>query len=204
MKKLIVSLLVAGLMLAGCAKPQPKPEATVSAFLDAFKAGEVTDYTAFFDGDTEGMEENPFEFDDEMGEELGMQMMKLFQSYTYEIGEVTIDEDTAVVKVTFTGIDGKGFFQAWFTQYFMQAMQLALSGAEQAEIEQLAVDLFVELSEDLPTDKVITVDVEMVKVEKVWKIVLNEADFDLFDGMSGGLLSGLMEMNDSVEPGTDE
>ncbi len=204
MKKLIVSLLIAVLALSGCAKPQPKPEDTVSEFLDAFKTGEITDYAAFFDGDTSEMGDDPFQFDAEMGEELGMQMMKLFQSYSYEIGEVTIDEDTAVVKVIFTGIDGKGFFQAWFTQYFMEAMQLALSGAEQAEIEQLAVDLFVELSEDLPTDKVITVDVEMVKVEKVWKIVLDEEDFDLFDGMSGGLLSGLMEMGDSVDPGTDE
>jgi hypothetical protein len=66
------------------------------------------------------------------------------------------------------------------------------------------VDLFAELSEDLPTDKVIVVDVEMVKVDTVWKIVLDEADFDLFDGMSGGLLSGLMEMNETVDPGTDE
>ena len=204
MKKLIVSILVVGLLLAGCAKPQPKPEATVSEFLDAFKAGEITDYAAFFEGDTSEMGDDPFQFDDEMGEELGLQMMKLFQSYSYEIGEVTIDEETAVVEVTFTGIDGKGFFQAWFTQYFMEAMQLALSGAEEAEIEQLAVDLFVELSEDLPTDKVITVEVEMVKVEKVWKIVLDEEDFDLFDGMSGGLLSGLMEMGESVDPGTDE
>jgi hypothetical protein len=200
MKKIIVGCVVMGFLLVGCAKPQPKPEATVSAFLDAFKASEIADYAEFFEGDTEDMEGNPFEFDDEMPQELGLQMMKLFQSYTYEIGEVTIDEETAVVEVTFTGIDGKGFFQAWFTQYFMEAMQLALSGAEEAEIEQLAVDLFVELSDELPTDKVMNVDVEMVKIDSVWKIVLDEADFDLFDGMSGGLLSGLMEMNESVDP----
>jgi hypothetical protein len=199
MKKIALSLVLLIVMLVGCAKPKPKPEATVSEFLDAFKAGEITDYAAFFDGDTEDMGDNPFEFDEEMGDELGLQMMKLFQSYSYEIGEITIDDEEAVVEVTFTGIDGKGFFQAWFTQYFMEAMQLALSGADEAAIEQLAVDLFVELSEDLPTDKVMTVDVEMVKVEKVWKIVLDEDDFDLFDGMSGGLLSGLMEMNDSVD-----
>lgn len=204
MKKYLLSLVLASLVLVGCAKPQPKPQDTLSTFLDAFKTSEITDYAEFFDGDTEDMEGNPFEFDDEMPEALGVQMMKLFQSYTYEIGEVTIDEDTAVVKVTFTGIDGKGFFQAWFTQYFMEAMQLALSGADEAAIEQLAVDLFVELSEELPTDKVITVDVEMVMVDKVWKIVLNKDDFDLFDGMSGGLLSGLMEMDDSIDPGSDE
>lgn len=204
MKKLRLIGLVVGLFLSGCAKPQPKPEDTVSEFLDAFKTGEITDYAAFFDGDTSEMQDNPFEIDPEMGEELGQQMMKLFQSYTYEIGEVTIEEATATVKVIFTGIDGKAFFQAWFTQYFMQAMQLALSGADEAEINQLAVDLFVDLSKDLPTDKVITVDVEMVQVDKVWKIVLDKEDFDLFDGMSGGLLSGLMEMGDSVTPGTDE
>lgn len=204
MKKYLLSLVLASLVLVGCAKPQPKPQDTLSTFLDAFKTSEITDYAEFFDGDTEDMEGNPFEFDDEMPEALGVQMMKLFQSYTYEIGEVTIDEDTAVVEVTFTGIDGKGFFQAWFTQYFMEAMQLALSGADEAAIEQLAVDLFVELSEELPTDKVITVDVEMVMVDKVWKIVLNKDDFDLFDGMSGGLLSGLMEMDDSIDPGSDE
>jgi hypothetical protein len=204
MKKLLISLVLLSVTLAGCAKPQPKPQDTLSTFLDAFKASEITDYAEFFDGDTEGMQGNPFEFDDEMPEALGLQMMKLFQSYTYEIGEVTLEDDEAVVEVTFTGIDGKGFFQAWFTQYFMEAMQLALSGADEAAIEQLAVDLFVELSEELPTDNVITVDVEMVKVDEVWKIVLNEADFDLFDGMSGGLLSGLMEMNNSEDPGTDE
>lgn len=204
MKKLRLIGLVVGLFLSGCAKPQPKPEDTVSEFLDAFKTGEITDYAAFFDGDTSEMQDNPFEIDPEMGEELGQQMMKLFQSYTYEIEEVTIEEATATVKVIFTGIDGKAFFQAWFTQYFMQAMQLALSGADEAEINQLAVDLFVDLSKDLPTDKVITVDVEMVQVDKVWKIVLDKEDFDLFDGMSGGLLSGLMEMGDSVTPGTDE
>lgn len=204
MKKYLLSLVLASLVLVGCAKPLLKPQDTLSTFLDAFKTSEITDYAEFFDGDTEDMEGNPFEFDDEMPEALGVQMMKLFQSYTYEIGEVTIDEDTAVVEVTFTGIDGKGFFQAWFTQYFMEAMQLAFSGADEAAIEQLAVDLFVELSEELPTDKVITVDVEMVKVDKVWKIVLNKDDFDLFDGMSGGLLSGLMEMNLDDETGTEE
>jgi hypothetical protein len=200
MKKLLVSLILVGVVLSGCAKPQPKPEATVSAFLDAFKASQVTDYAEFFDGDTEGMQGNPFEIGDDMPEELGLQMMKLFQSYSYEIGVVTVDEDTAIVEVTFTGIDGKGFFQAWFTQYFMEAMQLALSGGNEAAINQLAVDLFVELSEDLPKDNVITVDVEMVKVDTVWKIVLVEDDFDLFDGMSGGLLSGLMAMDDSIKP----
>ena len=204
MKKLLLSLTLVGLVLSGCAKPQPKPEATVSAFLDAFKVSEVTNYAEFFDGDTEAMEGNPFEVSGDMPEELGLQMMKLFQSYSYEIGKVSVDEDTAIVKVTFTGIDGKGFFQAWFTQYFMEAMQLALSGGDEAAINKLAVDLFVELSDDLPTDKVITVDVEMVKVDDIWKIVLNEEDFDLFDGMSGGLLSGLMEMDDSIEPGTGE
>lgn len=204
MKKTILALLLLGVTLGGCAKPQPQPEDTVSEFLDAFKTSQVTDYAAFFEGDTDDMQGNPFELNGDMPEELGQQMMKLFQSYTYEIGEVTKDDDTAVVKITFTGIDGKGFFQAWFTQYFMQAMQLALSGADEAEINQLAVDLFVELSEDLPKDKVITVDVEMVQVDKVWKIVLDKEDFDLFDGMSGGLLSGLMEMDDSITPGTDE
>ena len=204
MKKLLISLVMLSVILAGCAKPQPKPQDTLSTFLDAFKASEITDYAEFFEGDTEGMEGNPFELDDEMPEALGVQMMKLFQSYDYAIGDVTIEEDTAVVEVTFTGIDGKGFFQAWFTQYFMEAMQLALSGGDEAAIEQLAVDLFVELSEELPTDHVITVDVEMVKVEDVWKIVLDKDDFDLFDGMSGGLLSGLMEMDDSIDPGTDE
>lgn len=199
MRKILLSLLMIGLILSGCAKPQPKPEDTVSEFLDAFKAGEITDYAAFFEGDTEDMQGNPFEIDPEMGEELGLQMMKLFQSYSYEIGEVTREEDTAVVEVTFTGIDGRAFFQAWFTQYFTQAMQLAFSGADEEEISQLAVDLFVELSEDLPKDKVITVEVEMVQVDKVWKIVLESEDFDLFDGMSGGLLSSLMEMGNNED-----
>jgi len=198
MKKTLLSLLMVVLFigsLSACASKE-KPEETIVTFLDAFKEKKVINYASLFDGDVSDMTEDPFATPDTPNE-ISTKMMELILSYDYEIKETVIAEDglSATVSVEFTTVNLGFVFTSFMTKYIAKAFEMAFSGATEEEMTQLSVTLFLEEANKATKDKVTTVEVKMVKVDKKWLIVGGEDNLALFDGLMGGLMSTIKDMN---------
>jgi len=193
MKKIVMLLMIAAIMmgsLSGCAS-KVKPEATLITFLDSFKAKKIIDYPSLFDGEISAdMTDNPFG-DSETPSEMTDKMMEMMLSYEYEIVETKIAEDglSATVTIKFTTVNIGSIFTTFMMKYIAKAFEMMFSGATEAEMNQVAVDLFLEASKDAPKDKLSTVDVKMVLVDKKWLIHIEKDDLALFDAMMGGLFT---------------
>jgi len=193
MKKIVLMLMIAVMMLgslSGCAS-KVKPEATLITFLDAFKGKQIIDYPSLFDKDMDmDITSNPFG-DSESPSEITDKMMEMMLSYEYEVLQTEIAEDglSATVTVQFTTVNIGSIFTTFMLDYIAKVMEMAFSGATEAEMNQLAVTLFSEASKDAPKDKLSTVDVKMVLVDKKWLIHIDDEDTALFDAMMGGLIT---------------
>jgi hypothetical protein len=202
MKKTLLSLLLVMLFisgLSGCAAKE-KPEDTIVTFLDAFKEKKIIDYASLFDGDVSDMTGDPFA-SPETPNEVSTKLMELILSYDYEIKETVISEDglSATVSVEFTTVNLGLIITTYMSEYMVEAFKLAFSGGTEEELYQLSIDLFMDASEGAAKDKVTTVEVKMVKVDKKWLIQGGEANLALFDGLMGGLLSTIEELRPSGE-----
>lgn len=159
--------------------------------MDAFKAKEIIDYQTFFDREiTTDITGSPFEASDTPSE-ISDKMMEMMLSYEYEVVKTEVAEDglSAVVTLKFTTVNIGTVFSTFMVKYIAKAFEMAFSGATQEEMNQLGIDLFLEASKDAPKDKVSTVDVKMVLVDKQWLIHIDEDDISLFDAMMGGLIT---------------
>ncbi len=198
MKKILLSVLIAGILLgslSACAS-KVKPEETLITFLDAFKAKQIIDYPSLFDGELEmDITANPFDTSDSPSE-ITDRMMELMLSYEYEVikTEVAKDGKSAIVTLEFTTVNLGSIFSTFMMKYIAKAFELAFSGATEAEMNQLAVDLFLEASDGAVKDKVTQVDVKMVLVDKKWLIHVDKEDISLFDAMMGGFVSTMQNL----------
>jgi len=202
MKKTLLSLLMVLLFisgLSGCAS-KDKPEQTIVTFLDAFKEKKVIDYASLFDGDVSDMTDDPFASPDTPNE-VSTKMMELILSFDYEIKDTEISEDglSATVSVEFTTVNLGLVITTYMTTYITEAFKLAFAGGTEEQFTQLSIDLFMDASEGAAKDKVTTVEVKMVKVDKKWLIQGGEANLALFDGLMGGLISTIEELRPSGE-----
>jgi hypothetical protein len=193
MKRITLICLALFMMILGLSActSKPKPEATLITFLDAFKAKQIIDYPSLFDGEiTANMTDNPFG-DSETPSEITDKMMELILSYDYEVikSEVAKDGLTATVTIQFTTVNLGSIFTTWMMKYLTKVFELAFSGATKEEINQAGINLFLEASKDAPKDKLSTVDVKMVLVDKKWLIHIEDNDITLFDAMMGGLIT---------------
>jgi len=197
-RALVLLLLISG--LSACSA-KPKPETTVLTFLEAYKAQESMDYSTLFDTEVPNtMSVNPFE-DSTTPSEITNKMTELILSYEVEVLDSVIAKDgqSAVVTVQFTTINIGLVFTTFMMNYMAKAFELAFSGATEAQLNQVGIDLFLEAANGASKDKVSTVDIELVLVDKEWRIHLEEGDTALFDAMMGGLISTLKDFNPTPE-----
>lgn len=199
MKRILSSALVLFILISGlvACSAKPKPETTLLTFLESYKAQENMDYSTLFDTEVpNSMSVNPFE-DSTTPSEITNKMTELILSYEVEVLDSVIAKDgqSAVVTVQFTTVNIGLVFTTFMMNYMAKAFELAFSGATEEQLNQVGIDLFLEAANGAPKDKVSTVDIEMVLVDKEWRIHLEEGDIALFDAMMGGLISTLKDFN---------
>ena len=177
-----------------------KPETTVTTFLDAFKNKKVIDYASLFDGDVSSMTGDPFS-SETTPTEISTKMMEMILSYEYEVKDTVIDKDglSATVTLEFTTVNLGLVFTNFTTQYLAKALQLAFSGGTAEQMNQASIDVFMAVSNGAPKDKVTTVEVKLVKVEKAWLMKSGTENIALFDGMMGGLISMTKALNSNPQ-----
>ncbi|PKM64020.1 MAG: hypothetical protein CVU96_04945 [Firmicutes bacterium HGW-Firmicutes-20] len=206
MKKLGAITLIALLTLTtlGCSKPEPKPSETVSKVLDLMKSDIRADFSPYFDGDVNNSDflpENEIE-ENEFTKRLEARLIELYTDFDYVVVSETVSEDrkTAVVEVEFTTRDLGSFFVRFLTQYISKAFELAFSGKDEDEINEVGAELFETLSADLKKDKISRVQATLSNVDGQWLIDGTEnANSPFFNGLTGGLIESIKEFSESFE-----
>ncbi|MBC9785958.1 hypothetical protein H1S01_15845 [Heliobacterium chlorum] len=176
MRKLISLLVVVGLFfLAGCSL-SPKPETTVSYFLEAGKKYDLTKMSALVaNSDANGKEKIS-----ELGNEN--QYQTYFLDYfkenagkiTYTITNAQVKNNNATVTVNFKFVDGTPLLKATLGNVFTKALTGAFSGVKMTEEETkqmivTAIKKQKETNVESFTDQ--TIDIKLAKVDDQWFIV---------------------------------
>ena len=115
---------------------------------------------------------------------------------TYEIGEVSIDEDYATVPVHFTFVDASPIMVSTLSDYLSQAFLLAFSGVDDSAIDTLLVTIFNEKVDTVDAAEAsIDIDFACEKVDGDWKIsILSE---EIRDDLMAVLTCNITKANET-------
>lgn len=187
---LILALCFAAL---GCACGEPeKPEAVVSATLDALKAMDLDTVRIYMDYD--GMMN---ESAGSVSEETQEMNRRMFSRLSYELGETEINGDTATVQVRITNVDMAKVLQAYFDELYEMAGDSEEDIAEEKMEEVLQEILEREDNETITSD----VAVSLAKKDGSWQIQTTD---ELSDALTGGFFSLVNQMYQMFQTPTQE
>ncbi len=195
MRKLIsiLALSICLISVTACSS-KPKASESVERFLTAFQTGASTsdDLSKYFEAEGEyAFKLDAFDAGSD-NEELVETMNILIRDFNYEIVSQTMEKDTAVVSMKITAHDIAGVYRQWIDGIVARAMEWMTSGKTEEEILAAELVLLEEALFASPKDKVYTVDVHMVYVDKEWQIADSEENMPLLDALTGGFL-GMVE-----------
>ena len=191
----VISIMIS---LIGCSA-QPKPEVTIKEYLDVFKTGVAIDNNKYFNGSITAFD-GLMTPDNTSPAEVVKAMKDIVYGFEYVVNGTTIakDKTSAIVNVEITTVDGSSLLSNFMSQFFMNGLAMSFAGKTQVEIEKYAVELFADLSSKLEKNRIFKVDVKLIKVDKKWLMTSGEANFALFDAMSGGMLSAGKNLENST------
>lgn len=194
---IIITILI---VIVGCST-QNKPETIVSEFIEGMKK---------FDAEAMALKVNPKDVSGKeqvssLVEDEDDPFQKYFLDYIksnakkikYEIKEVNIDGDRALVGVNFTYVDGGPLFKTTFSEYIKEAFSMAFSGNELTDEENSHIFITImeeqsKLIEEGYTEKLIKV--KCIKLEDKWYI--DDPSNELIDVAMSNILSVGQEMDD--------
>lgn len=157
MKKLcaLALALLLTMSLAACGGGnESKPETVVTEFCEALKALDGEKANACL---AAPLPEGSFSDEAALPEDIPNAQAIVDQVYswaaqmTYTLGEVTVDGETATVPVHITYVNAADVFTQALSEYFLQALSLALTGADEEQLTQLMMDLLKEKMETVST-----------------------------------------------------
>lgn len=176
MKRITAFILaiVMAISLIGCSSQ--KPETVVEDYCKAIQAFDMEKAAACMQNDEEALKEFEEMRRELKGEEdtygrLLLYLKECASKMTYTIGEVKTEGDNATVAVFFTYTDVSPIVTSVVGEYIVQALVLAFSGADEAQLEELLVNIFKEKVETIePGTASADVTFNCVKVDGKWKI----------------------------------
>ena len=185
-KQSVTALLFLSVLLLFTACIGKKPENTVDKFcaaIIAFDGETASQYT--IDGSSKDFVP---QLDAETSSGTNMEPIISYikenaTKITYEIGDVTVNDDSATVTVHFTFVDASPIMVATAGDYLSQAFLLVLSGADDSTIESLIVTIFQEKVDTIDTEeKSVDIEFDCEKIDNDWKIapLSSESQEDLF------------------------
>lgn len=198
---LSLSVFVLLLSLTGCGEIQ-KSEKTVSGMFNAFKGLDFETAKNYVD-----INELKLSNDKEkLTGNAEMFMKNLFNKLNYKIiSAEKIDDQTVMVKTEITAVDMKPVMGEFFTN----AMQFAFSNAFTPKEQQLSDEEMNKKTEEFFVQSVSkpdlatvtnTVDIKVVKVEKAWKVAVDDT---FTDALFGGLMTVAKDMEKSFNQNAD-
>ncbi|HOA79703.1 MAG TPA: hypothetical protein PKK61_01375 [Defluviitaleaceae bacterium] len=196
--KIIAILLISifALSLVGCSKNGP--EQAVIELFDAMKNTDLEKLSEILDSDSSEIAE----------QDTFLKLIKKSnETLTYKIGEVTIDGDTAVVKVSCTYGDVNKIFELAMSNYFVKAMEASFSGEEVSDeyFEKILDEEIIAALETTTTEEYSTeLTVDCIKKDGKWAIDTNKDNKELANVFTGNLLKSIESMVSSMESSFDE
>ncbi|MGG7058967.1 DUF5105 domain-containing protein [Clostridium tertium] len=169
---LILAMMLSTVLLYGCGGKTPT--AVVNEYFEKIKSGD-TDVQQLFsmvEEETENAEENEGNSqEDNFSEEVQNKLLEKLKEITYTVNSETIDGDNAKVNVTVKGMDLNIVIGKVMQEAFSFALTQAFSGTEMTEEENDAYfnNLFSKYLDEV-TYSERTLDIELTKVDKEWKI----------------------------------
>lgn len=178
--------------LTACSSATP-PNEVVEEFLKLFRAGEFERLTAMMVPPEEG-------FDiEELQESVpdNLDFMEMLSKITYKVGQPTVNGDRAEVVAEITSVDLATLMEELIREYLPLALQMAMTGATQEEIEAEAKRLFGDKM-SLADMKMVTnqVTFSLTKVQGKWLIEFDEASaLEFVNGVFGGIGDFIMRLD---------
>ena len=177
MRRIVATVLTFVMMVsfAGCSVQ--KPETVVNDYCKALKTFDLEKAVSCLKSETEAVE-GLDEFKQEI-EEKGEKYYPILQYFkdnnakmTYTIGEIQQDgEDKATVNVTFNHVDAENVITSVVSDYVMQALVMAIGGADENKLEDLLISVFKEKIKIVePGTSVTDIKFNCEKVDGQWKI----------------------------------
>lgn len=169
-------------------KPDPStPAGATATLLEALKTLDVQTVNQYTYSD----QYNQMFGEEELQGALRELCEQLFGAMTYEVGQETIQGDSATVQVTVTNVDLSGVMPKLMTNVAAAALT---GGDGELDYLQLLTDL---LEEEIAAGKTKTTEAELnlQKRDGVWKVEQNVALADL---LTGGMFSSIKSLAESV------
>ena len=198
MKKVLslALVLLLALPLAGCSGS--KPDTVVTTFCSAVQAFDFEKAATCMENGSEDLED-PYD-DAEMEEDLSSEQVMTYlkecaSKMTYKIGESKVDGESATVPVSFTYVDAGPVITSALGEYITQAFAMAFSGADDAQMEELFGNIFMEKTKSVEAGSA-TADVTFncVKVDGDWKITsFSEEDEEAITNILTSNIAGAFE-----------
>lgn len=185
---LIAIISVFTLVLSACTSVEA-PDKVVSNAFTALKAYDLQTVAKYLDVEKV---QNFGESTDSITDDSEELMKVMFSKLDAKVIASEVENDNAVVKTEVTTIDMKSVFGKYITQAFALAFRSLGedSGPSDEDIEKM----FLDLISNETTTVTNTVDIKLKKVDKEWKIDVDEA---LQDAIFGGMLTAAKDMEES-------
>lgn len=176
MKRITAFILaiVMVISLVGCSSQ--KPETVVEDYCKAIQTFDMEKAAACMQNGEEDLKEfeemrRELEGEEDTYGRLLLYLKECASKMTYTIGEVKTEGDNATVAVSFTYTDASPIVTSVVGEYIVQGLVLAFSGADEAQMEELLVNIFKEKAEIIePGTASADVTFNCVKVDGKWKI----------------------------------
>lgn len=148
MKKVISLMLalVLALSLTACGGKASGPEGVVGQFCKGLQELDEKAIAQCFENgdDLELSELEDVDSDDAVAQKIMDFMKSCAGRLKYQVGEATVDSDTAKVPVEFTYVNAGSLMTDILTEYISQAWSLALSGADDEKLAAAFEEVFDE------------------------------------------------------------
>jgi DNA-binding protein YbaB len=202
----VVMILVMAVTLAACGMTE-SPTQVTEKFLKALQEGDSdTIKDVYADGsfdlsdniyDTEKKSEKN-NSESALDKEMEKQLQKKLLDFDYEVLSEKVNGDKATVKVKIKTYAFGSAFSDFVSDYIEQAFALAMSGASDKKLDELATTLFSQKLEKLKKKNYSkTVSIKLTKDDGKWKINKLSETGDFMNAISGGLISTISNYADA-------
>lgn len=174
--------------LTACAGPAPTQ--VTKDFFEAVKASDTDKITSTYAGTdnvlgdaVSGTADNA-----ELTKVVNETLLPKLKEFDYEISNETIEGDKATVEAKITTYAVGDAFSGFFADYMTQGVTLALSGADETQLANLATGLLDTKLQAMQKTYTATVTVPLTKVDGAWKVDAIDKEGELVNALSGGLV----------------
>lgn len=206
---LLFVLIIGIVFVTGCSFG-PKPESTVSNFIDAGKKFDLTQMATMVNpADAQKVTDMTKGKDSKAETD---QYQQYFMDYfkdnaskiTYTIKGTKVEKDNATVTVDFKYVDGGPLLKATLGDVFSKAISLAFTGVQvkDDEMGQMLVSSMAKQKETIKeTTAEKTIDISLSKIDNKW--LINKPSDELLDVFMSNFISVGNEINKSMNSGTN-